>query len=52
MYIDNVLLKKHLNIDEFYVEDDEYIKALCLAAENAVENHIARPLTEIANADG
>lgn len=29
------------------MEDDEYIKALCLAAENAVENHIARPLSEI-----
>jgi hypothetical protein len=52
MYIDNVILKKHLNIDEFFVDDDEYIKALCLAAENAVENHISRPLTEIANADG
>lgn len=47
MYIDTVILKKHLNIDEDYIEDDEYIKALTLAAENAVENHIARPLTEI-----
>ena len=52
MYIDNVILKKHLNVDEFFIDDDEYIKALCLAAENAVENHIARPLTEITNADG
>ena len=47
MYIDTVILKKHLNIDEYFVDDDEYIKALCLAAENAVENHIARPLSEI-----
>ena len=40
MYIDNVILKKHLNIDEDYIADDEYIKALCQAAECAVENHI------------
>lgn len=52
MYIDTVILKKHLNIDETWVEDDEYIKALCLAAENAVENHIARPLTEITDEHG
>ena len=52
MYIDQVILKKHLNIDETWVEDDEYIKALCLAAENAVENHIARPLTEITDEHG
>lgn len=52
MYIDTVILKKHLNIDETWVEDDEYIKALCLAAENAVENHIARPLSEITDDHG
>lgn len=52
MYIDQVILKKHLNIDETWVEDDEYIKALCLAAENAVENHIARPLSEITDEHG
>ena len=52
MYIDTVILKKHLNIDETWVEDDEYIKALCLAAENAVENHIARPLSEITDEHG
>ncbi len=49
MYIDNVITKKHLNIDESWVEDDEYIKALCKAAECAVENHIQRPLSEIAD---
>ena len=52
MYIDQVILKKHLNIDETWVEDDEYIKALCLAAENAVENHIARTLSEITDEHG
>lgn len=52
MYIDTVILKKHLNIDDTWVEDDEYIKALCLAAENAVENHIARPLSEITDDHG
>ncbi len=52
MYIDNVILKKHLNIDESFIDDDEYIKALCLAAEQAVENHIARPLSEIVDNSG
>lgn len=52
MYIDNVILKKHLNIDESFIDDDEYIKALCLAAENAVENHLQRPLSEITNERG
>lgn len=52
MYIDTVILKKHLNIDEFFVDDDEYLKALCLAAENAVENHISRPLSEITDESG
>ena len=52
MYIDTVILKKHLNIDESWVEDDEYIKALCIAAECAVENHIQRPLTEIVDEHG
>ena len=32
--------KKHLNIDESWVEDDELIRAYCKAAECAVENHI------------
>ena len=40
MYIDTVILKKHLNIDESWVEDDELIRAYCKAAECAVENHI------------
>ena len=52
MYIDTVILKKHLNIDESFIDDDEYIKALCLAAEQAVENHIARPLFEIVDERG
>ncbi len=52
MYIDNVILKKHLNVDESFLDDDEYIKALCLAAETAVENHIARPLSEIVDERG
>ena len=52
MYIDTVLLKKQLNVDESFIDDDEYIKALCLAAESAVENHIARPLSEITDTNG
>lgn len=52
MYIDTVILKKHLNIDESFIGDDEYIKALYMAAEQAVENHIARPLSEIVDERG
>lgn len=52
MFIDTVILKKHLNIDEDYISDDEYLKALCKAAECAVENHIARPLSEIVDEHG
>ena len=48
MYIDHVILRKHLNIDDEYFDEEwEYVEALCLAAENAVANHIARPLSEI-----
>ena len=47
MYIDNVILKKNLNVDPDFVEDDEFIAALCMAAECAVENHISRPLSEV-----
>lgn len=52
MYIDTVILKKHLNIDESFNDDDEYLKALYMAAEQAVENHIARPLSEIVDERG
>ena len=52
MFIDTVILKKHLNIDEDFISDDEYLKALCKAAECAVENHIARPLSEIVDEHG
>ena len=52
MYIDTVILKKHLNIDSTFLDDDEYITALALAAENAVENHLQRPLSGITDEHG
>lgn len=52
MYIDTVILKKHLNLDEQYLEDDELLKAYEMAAVQAVENHIARPLSEIVDEHG
>lgn len=39
-------LRKHLNIEHH--EDDRYLEELGSAAEMAVENHLQRPLEEVA----
>lgn len=47
MYITLNEARSHLNItDEFFTEDDIYIKGLIAAAENAVANDIDRPLED------
>lgn len=33
-------VKKHLNIDEYFLDDDEYLSHLILVAEKVVEKHI------------
>ena len=40
MYIQLDLAKKHLNIEEDFTEDDEYILSLIEVAESAVRVHI------------
>lgn len=52
MYLDLKLVKKHLNIDEEFHDDDEYLIGLTEAAEGAVEKHIDTPLDCICGKDG
>ena len=46
------LAKKHLNLEEDYVDDDNYIKTLIEVAEEAVEVHVNEKLEEIAGKEG
>lgn len=40
MLLNIELIKKHLNIDEYYEDDDNYLAYLCEVAEKTVEKHI------------
>lgn len=40
MFVSIPLVKQHLNIDEYYHDDDEYLSHLILVAEKVVEKHI------------
>lgn len=40
-------IKKHLNIDADFTEDDKYLRELCDVAEVMVEKHIDIPLDEL-----
>ena len=40
-------LKKHLNVDADFTEDDEYIMSLAEVAEQIVQKHIDTRLTDI-----
>lgn len=40
MFITLQDVKKHLNIDEYYHDDDEYLNHLIIVAEKVVEKHI------------
>lgn len=52
MYIQLDLAKKHLNIEDDFREDDEYILSLIEVAEDAVRVHINDSLTTIAEKNG
>lgn len=52
MFIQLYQIKKHLNIDESFTDDDEYLVALADVAEKAVSKHIDCSLSEIASANG
>lgn len=45
MYITLNQAKKHLNIDESFIDDDSYINDLISVAELTVEMHINQPLS-------
>lgn len=38
-YIDYIELKKHLNIESSYIDDDSYLQSLCSVASLAVSNY-------------
>lgn len=40
-------IKKHLNVDTSFTDDDTYISALGTAAEEAVEKYIDYPLSQL-----
>lgn len=46
------LAKKHLNLDEEYTEDDEYILGLVAAAKGAVEMALNASLDRLAEENG
>ena len=52
MYIQLDLAKKHLNIEDDFLEDDEYILSLIDVAESAVRVHINEDFADIAERNG
>lgn len=52
MYIPLDLAKKHLNIEESFKDDDEYILGLINVAEEAVRVHVNDELDTIAKNNG
>lgn len=52
MYITVEDLKKHLNIDDNFNGDDEYLAYLITVAEDAISIHIDRNLSEVADENG
>lgn len=52
MYLDLERIKKHLNIDESFTDDDNYLMSLYDVAEATVQQHIDNRLDEICLANG
>lgn len=52
MYLNLDLMKKHLNIENSYTLDDEYILSLMCVAEDAVERHIDNKLKNLEDEEG
>lgn len=52
MYLKLYQIKKHLNIDEDFRDDDEYLMDLASVAENSVQIHIDRKLSDLEDEDG
>lgn len=52
MYLQLDQIKKHLNIDEYYKDDDEYLLYLASVSELVVEKHIDCNLVELCDSKG
>lgn len=52
MYIQLYQVKKHLNIDEDFHDDDEYLMSLVEVAEKVVERNIDTNLKKLEDGDG
>lgn len=52
MYIQLYQAKKHLNLNEDFRDDDEYIMSLVEVAEKVVERHIDTRLSKLEDGDG
>lgn len=51
-YITLSQVKKHLNIDEIFTDDDQYLYSLIIVSQEAVEKFIDQPLAEISDENG
>lgn len=52
MYLQLYQVKKHLNINDDFHDDDEYLVDLIMAAENVVQKHIDVELADLEDGDG
>jgi uncharacterized phage protein (predicted DNA packaging) len=52
MYLQLYQIKKHLNIDEDFHDDDEYLMDLAKVAENAVQKHVDTELSNMEDDEG
>lgn len=52
MYLNLDTIKKHLNIDTSFTDDDEYLTTLGEVAEELVESHVDCSLYDLASEDG
>lgn len=52
MYITIEEIKKHLNIDNNFTEDDNYLFSLAKVAEDSVSKHIDNELKNLENENG
>lgn len=52
MHIELEDIKKHLNLDEDYTDDDSYLVYLESVAEQLVEKHIDKPLEDMIAEEG
>lgn len=52
MYLTLDIIKKHLNIDDYFTDDDNYLIGLAQVAEQVVEKHIDSNLSEMADEEG